>query len=431
MKRPFPRRTATALAALSLACALPLAAQEAGGVLMQFTLSQRLQTLTNPDLVPGEEDESSFSSNTNLGFSLSSVTRTDKLTLTLGGSLRHVDAPNADDDVAFGFQSPSAGLSYARIVGTNRLSAGINLAVSDISYLRSVTVADTDSTDPDGGIPDDTVIDIDDEYSTGTRRELGANAEIGFGVGGPVELGLSLNARSIRYSDAGPSYDDSDGYGLRGSWALALPPGVMLSGGLGYSQFKEDGSSTRDTWSLSNTLALQQARGTLSGTLGLSRIEEGTRSTIDVGWSQALPDGALGVNLGVTRAASGDAGLTGGLSWSQDLPNGRVKAALRHGFGANSDDQETRFTNASASLSHQLTPLTAMTLGVSYVRNEVSDSDSTTRQGALNAGVSHDLGQDWGLGAGYRHTVRREDGPDWAASDSLYLSLGRTFSVRY
>ncbi|MDO6587007.1 hypothetical protein Q4543_15950 [Salipiger sp. 1_MG-2023] len=428
MKHPRLWRNATALAALSLAFGLPLAAQDAGGVLMQFTLSQRLQSLTNPDLNPGEEDQSAFSSNTNLGFSLSSATRTDELTLTLGGSLRHVEAPDAEDDVSFGLKSPSASLSYARSVGTNSLSAGISLAESDISYLQSVSETDDiDNTDD----TDSPVIDIYDDYSFGTRTRLGAHAGLSFGVGGPTELGVSVNARSIRYSDAGSSYDDSDSYGLRGSWSLALTPAVTLSGGLGYSQFKEDGSAARDTWSLSSALASQQAHGTLSGTFGVTRIEEGTRSSVGLGWSQALPQGALEVTLGLTRPTSGNIGLTGGLSWSRDLPNSRIETSLRHGFAANSDDEETRFTNASASLSRQLTPLTDLTLGIGYVRNVVEDSDSTTSQGSFDAGISHALDQDWTLGAGYRHTHRREDDEDWAQSDSLYLSIGRAFSVRY
>lgn len=124
--------------------------------------------------------------------------------------------------------------------------------MSDISSLQSLSETETDDSDSP-------VIDIDDEYSFGTRTRTGAYAGLGFGQGGPAELGISANARSIRYTDAGSGYDDSDSHGLRASWSLLLSPGVTLSGALGYSQFKEDGSAARDTWSLTSGLASQVA----------------------------------------------------------------------------------------------------------------------------------------------------------------------------
>jgi uncharacterized protein (PEP-CTERM system associated) len=133
----------------------------------------------------------------------------------------------------------------------------------------------------------------------------------------------------------------------------------------------------------------------------------------------------------VTRAASGDSGLTGRVDWDHALPNGRLGASLAHGFATDDDDAETRYTNASANYQTPLGPLTTLDLGLSWVQNVSTEDDGETRQGALNAGVSHMLGQDWSLGAGYRRIHRRKDDADWAESDALYFSFAREFSVRY
>lgn len=408
--------------------ALPTLAQDSGGVWLRFNLSQRFEHQTNADLLPaGQSEGSTVRSNTSLGFSLSSATRTDQLSLSLGGSLRHVEAPQETDDVQFGFKSPSASLSWTHAVGDSQLTAGASLSRTDISYLQSQDISFL--TDDDTGT---VVVDIDNIYDSGTQTQIRANAGLRLGINGPIETGFFVNTRRLRYSDAGSSYDDSDTNAISARLSLRLDPALTLSGGLGFSRFDETDADARDTWTLSTSLARQGSRGRLSGSLNLAKIEEGTRSSLSLGWQQPLPDGAVNVSLGLTQAASGGSGLTGGLTWNSEiLPDIDASATLRHGFAANSDDQETRFTNASASLAAPLGALTSLNLGLNWVQNDVEDEDSDARQGSFNASISHELGQDWSLTTGYRRIHRREDDEDWAQSDILYLNVSRSFSVRY
>ncbi len=421
---------AAALLVAVMIPALPLIAQEDGGIELRATLTQRFERLTNASLDP-DSDGTTLRSNTGLGFVLTSGTRLDRVTLGFGGSLRRVDAPLDVDSTDFGFESPYANLRYARSVGDASFETGIGVNVEDISYLESLglTIVETD-TDTDT-VDDTPVVDLDERYGTGTRRRIRADAALRFGIDGPAELGLFANVHSIRYSDAGSSSEDSDSYGLRGLLSLALAPDLTLDGGLGYSQFRNDSDGQRDTWTMNLALARSLPRGTLSTSVRLTQTEDGTRSTAGLGWVQPLPEGSARASIGLTRATNGDLGLSGALHWDRSLPEGDVSASLGHGYAANDDDRETMYTNAALSLSRPLTRLTSLDLGVAYVQNEIVDTDTSNRQGEISAGISHQLGHDWSLGAGYRHIERRENDADWAGSDNLYLSIGRSFSVRY
>lgn len=440
---PTPGRVATgkaaaALAGLSVAIGLVAGAspaQEAGGVWLRLGLSQRAETLSNADLLPsGDGEGRTLRTDTGIEASISSITRTDRLVLSFGASLSYVEAPREQDDIRFDIQSPSASLSYVHAVGDRRLSARISVDESDLTYLRSQTVIFLPSDET--GIEEDTgsspVIDIENVYDTGTRRQSRANLGARFGIGSPVELGVSASARRLRYIDAGPSYEDSDTNNLRTTLSLRIAPALTFDGSLGVSRFNEEGSEARDTWSVSTALSRQGERGRLSASLNLAKVEEGTRSTVGIGWQLPLPNGRLAANLGFTRAASGSSGPTGGLSWAQEImPDINARAGLNHGFAANNDDRETRFTNASAAVSAPLGRLTALNLGLDWVQNDVSGGGDETRQGSLSLGISHELGQDWSLSTGYRRIHRRENDLDWAQSDNLYISVGRNFAVRF
>ncbi len=422
------------LAAVLLPLALPVAAQDGGhgGLWLRTDLSQRFELRRNADLDPGGEALTTTAS-TQLGMALSSETRTDRLALTFGASLRHAEGPDDDDDIAFGLKAPRAALRYSHNAGHASFQTGASLSVRDISYLETLTdlVLDEEGNlllDDDG----DLVIEIDERTGTGRRRQIGADAALRLGIGGPVEAGLSFAATATDYFDTGSGnrYTDSRSYRLNGTLGLQLAPGLRLNTGLGYRLFEEDGSDPRETWTLNNRLVRSLPRGQLSGSLNLAKLEEGTRTALSVGWNQPLPDGGLSFNLGATRAASGNTNLTGRFAWNRKLKDGTLSASLAQGVGENSDDEETRFTTAQANWSRSLTPLTGVTFGLVYARNIAAEGDRATRA-EFSAGIRHKLSEDWSLNAGYRRIGARDDGEDWAQSDSLYLSVGRSFATRF
>lgn len=408
---------------LAASPAAPLAAGEAGtgGVWLKTDLSQRFELRRNADLVPGGAGTTARS-DTRLGLTLSSETRSDRLALTLNSSLRHVTAPDAGDDLAFGLRDLGAALEYGHDVGHARFNAGASVRIDDISDLAPLTRLSVD----DNG---DGVIEIDDALATGRRRTIGAEASLRFGIDGPAEIGLSVGSIATDHFDTGTtsSHTDSRSHRLRGSLALQLAPDLRLSSALAFRRFEQDGGPRRDTWSLDNRLVRGLARGDLSASLSLTRVEEGTRTSLGLGWSQPLPDGRIAVTLGATRAAGGQSALTGRLSWRRTLPSGGISASVAQGFAANADDAETRFTHARIDWSHDLTALTRLDLGLAHLRN-VTGGTSTTRA-EFSAGIRHMLNEDWTLDAGYRRIGR--NGAGRAQSDSLYLSVGRSFATRF
>ena len=171
--------------------------------------------------------------------------------------------------------------------------------------------------------------------------------------------------------------------------------------------------------------------GSLSASLNLARIEEGTRATLSGGWARSLPGGRIAFDLGATRAAGGESGLTGSASWNHELKNGRIDARLRHGFAANSDDAESRVSSLSAGFTHALGPLTDMRFDLAYARTETASTGEETARKEFGAGLSHKLSEDWSLTLGYRRIYRRDEVTDWARSDSVHVTFGRAFSVRF
>jgi hypothetical protein len=421
------RRLGLALAGLAL-CAPPALAQEgeAGGLWLRLSLDQRLEAQRNADLAPDPEG-TTWRSSTRLGLALSSVTPTDTLVFSLNGALRATEAPRAVEDERFGLKEPSAALRYSHRAADARLEASLSASRRQIAYLRSLEeiLADLDAGDSFA------LEDLDEETGSGRRDSLQASAALRLGVSGPAELGFGLDATLLRYEDAGPSYLDSERFGARSDVILRLAPALSLRTALGYSRFEEKGESPRETWTLGSTLVQERPAGSLSARLDLAHIEEGTRATLGLGWERQRPDGALGLDLGVTRSAGGTLGLSGALNWRRDLPDGRLQAQLSQRFGADSDDRETRVTRVTAGYAKALDPLTDLSLDIAHVQTASPEDDGGQRRSEIGAALTRQLDPDWRLSLGYRHIWADEDDSGPAQSDTLYLSIGRSLAIRF
>lgn len=417
---------------------LPLAAQEvadSGGVWLRLSLSQRFEATENADLNLKSDGQTTRAS-TALSLALSSETRTDFIGLTLGGSLRYVEAPDSDDDVMFEFMAPRVELAYARSGRQSFLQTSLSAVTEEVSFLRSLT----DFLNEDGTLPDefetiDDLIDNADRDATGSRRTLGANAAMRFGIDGPIEGGFRLSASHTDHFDTDPTrFFDSETYSATGDLRLALTEQLTMTSSLGYTEFHQDGSPSRETWSLGLGLSQARPRGTLSFNLGARQVEEGTSYTLNTGWSTTLPGGdTLRFAIGGSRSADGTDALTGTLSYNRPLPRGSVSAQLRRGLSSGTEESEELFTLASLGLSHEFSPLTRGQIGLSWIDSENLALDERTRRGTLDLSISHQFVQDWQVSAGYRRTMLRETtmGSGWAESDSVYLNINRTFSHRF
>lgn len=433
--------------ALGFAFAVPAPAQEDGGTWLRLTANQRLSAVRNADLLPGGSD-SSWRADTALGLTLSSRTRTETLVFGLNGSLRHVEATNPQDDVSFGLKSPSVSLRYSRSAATSRFQAGVRASTEEISYLRSRlvlepifldTAGDPDTPDtpeteaPIAPVdPDAVLVSVLQDPDSGRRQVVAADTALTLGIGGPAQLSFSASTQDTRYIDtSGTGYRDSRAHSASAGMALHLSPVLRLNGRLGYRLFEQDGDSPRDTLSLSLGLNRPMPDGSMGASLSLTQIEEGTRSRIGVNWSQRTDNKRLSLDLGLSRSAAGEYGLSGGAAWAVTLPRTTLGASLNTGFGADDDDRETRFASLSTQLSHALGPMTDLSLNLSAAQSQATGGGGESLQWSAGASVSHRLNRDWAVNLGITHTSLRENSAAWAQSQSVFVSVGRSLSIRF
>ncbi|MFW2541566.1 hypothetical protein ACN2XU_02910 [Primorskyibacter sp. 2E107] len=433
----FAPRPLLAAGLALLGTALPLAAQErgeAGGVWLRFGITQRIEATQNADLSL-KSDGPTFGAETGLAFSLSSETRSDYLGLTIGTALRHVSAPDPDDDVSFGIKAPRVELSYRRNGAGSQFQSRLSAQVEDIAYLRGIAeFLNEDGTLPEGIETVEDLINLDDRRATGQRRTLAANSALRVGEGGPVEAGLRLTARHVDYFDTDPTlYFDSQRYALRGDVKLRLADNLTMTSQLGYAEYHEEGSALRETWDLGFGLSHERPRGSLSFSVSASQVEEGTSYSLSSGWAPKLANGSLSFSLGASRSANGTDAVTGGVSYSRKLPRGTLSAQLRRGLTSGTEDTEELFTLTSASYRHAFSPLTGMQFSLSYLDTKDLAAGARTNRGELGLGIQHRLSKEWAVNLGYRRVMLRETavGSGWAESDSVYVSMGRTFSHRF
>lgn len=398
---------------------------DAGGVVLTFGVQERFETTSNLGLDVTSRGRTN-QANTKLSFGVVSETQTSRLAFDVSGVLRAAIGPeHSGTDLSFDGPQLALGYDHSGANATLKLKAGIS--ESDVAYLRPLE----DFLDEDGQVvlPED----LADLTGTGTRRNSALNASVTWGDNAPVGFGLSAGFSALSYSDTtSPGLIDSHRSSLGGSMRFDLSDVTKATIDLKFSRFDDDAplSKSRDTISLETGLSQEMATGTLTGSLSAAKTEDGTRLGFTVGRNVDLPDGSLSANLGVSRAATGGANLTGSLGYQRDLPNGQINAQLRRGIGVGNDDTDRLITVLSLGYSHSLSPLSSLSLDLSYAENTVTATDSTVANTSFSATYSHALTEDWGLDLGYRQRIRDADGVGTADSSSVFLSLSRDFTFR-
>lgn len=392
---------------------LPATPQEDGGLRLTFGIAIRAETGSNLALdVPDEGDTSELS--TRLSFGLSDETRTGRISLNVNGALAFRDTPDGTEQ---GFENPSLRFAWGRSGARSALDVTVSLRESELDALRELVL------DPDTGeIAEDLI-------GEGTRREVGADVAYVFGEGEP--WGLTLGAGSTATTYQGDTTEpDRDTQRASALLRFAIDPATEATTALRWSTYKEDGDDRRDTLRIELGATRSLVRGSLSATLFAEETEDGTRSGLTLGRAVDLPAGRLSYSLGVTRAASGDANLTGAFDWRQDLARGSVSLGVRRSVGSGDDDEETLATSLNLGLTQDLGPLTGLTLGLTAAESEDTATGLVTRNTGFSATLTRSLPQDWALDAGYRHRARDEDGTGRATSDSVFLELRRSLDWR-
>lgn len=460
MKTSRPGRLTTAALSLAAITATPLLAQEGTGIRGNLSFSTGLEVSDNPSL-SATPDGTTLTSVTNLGFSLTSETRVDRLRFTMGAGIEGEDGGSTTDADALDLQRSNIGLSYVREGISSRLALSGRYDEANLD-------------DEVFGFFVDGVFDPDAlivEGGTRTRTRLGADFSTGRDA--PFGVDLSFGVSSNEYNDTSdPELVNRDSRRLSATARFSINPTTTarLTSTYRQTEIEDLLDTTRTTQSLgagvtaeTNTglevsadLTLDSAE-TLNGTtvaseddgVGLSfgvvqprpdgqfeatissRVDNsGRRTSASLTRSFDLPTGGLSLSLGVVGQEDESIELTTRVGYSREAAGGRLTANLVQSPSTNDGEA---FLNTSLGLGYEapINSISSWSADFSYGSAALIggiDGDARTSAGVR---YSRDLNADWSLNAGLRHVRISEEGADSRTSNTLFVNVGRDFSFGF
>ena len=428
MTRP-KYKTLTLSAALMLggisAVAVPLWAQqttpELRGIQLRFDLDIGIESQTNRTLDvtdPGTTTEA----RTGLTVGVLSATRNERFAFDLGGEVRGLDGPTSDES---GFVNPFAFLSYDRSSASSRLSLSGSVRESDLNN--------------DGFEFDEDTLAFTFVEGSATRRTSNLSAEMNFRDDAPFGYGVLARYRENTFSSGlatgvtGSTLNDTERLTFGVTARFEFNEVTRLNSALTYASFEEDNvAGTRETWTLTNDLTIERPRGNLTFGFDITDTPEGTRVASNVGRSLAYPLGIVSGRIGLTRGASGETFINGGLNLTRELPNGNLNLDLARTISSGSlEDTEQLSTSLRVGYLHELTRLSSLSVDFNWAEVEQTDAGTDTTNASIEATYRRELTQDWGMNAGVRHRFP-DDGVNGSTnSNEVFLNLRRTFLTRF
>lgn len=437
----------TATLTLSVATlAAPALGQEGSGRQGVLSFSQGFEFSDNPDLVtnPGGD---SLISRTSLGLALSSETRVQRLSFSIGTEIVGDIFGETDDD--FQFDNYTAELQYAR--------AGAN---SELAFSASYRDVDLDDEVFDTG----TEIIID----TGTVKSTRLGVDVRTGIEGPFGMDVSAGYFDKEYANTlDPDLIDSTTVNLDAVTYFRVAPNLAFRGLAGIEDIDEaDGTQTSNTYvgvgvegdtagglnfvgdilfdrsevtgsptedGVGVELGVTQDR--VNGTIGFelaSRVDDaGRRSSVRVNRSYERPDGGLAFSLGVVDQEGDDSlRLIGGLDYTRETPRGGLTASLSQDAGT-SDGMAVLNTGIAVSYAQDINSVSGWEASVEYfANNELGTSDDDNRAAATLA-YTRDLTADWGMRTGVEHQRVSEAGGSARSSNTLFFSIERDITFGF
>ena len=94
------------------------------------------------------------------------------------------------------------------------------------------------------------------------------------------------------------------------------------------------------------------------------------------------------------------------------------------------DNGERQITAVSVDWSRQLNTFANLGINAGFVRSEDTGSGAIVDNADLAASLGYTLAEDWSLNLGYRYRMRDETAVGSATSNSVFATVGRSFSFR-
>lgn len=450
--------------------ALSATAQDgAGGLQMFIDVNQRAEHDTNNGLTPGgEEDTTSLT--TNLTFGLTSETRIDKLSVSLGGALRFINGPD-QSGTDFELDDPTLRFSFARDTGNSAFDLSGSYRRSPVEFTRPFT----DFLDPDTGdivLPDD----LDDLEGTGTRISQSLSGSIELFKDAPAGITLRFSQSELRYSnttDTGLFRNERLNLGadirltfsdvLEGKFSISqdtyeaedadltdretnaysfgleyqASPRLTLNGRVGYSRTETlEGIGLARTTDVENGVTFrfsadyEMVNGSLGATITSNVDQNARRNTFEIERDLDLTNGSISASIGLTRGSANNTEVIGSLAWNRELPTGNLSARINRSVRTSNDDDERLTTALSVTYSHDINELSSLSLSTAYAESDLLGGGDQSTNFNASATYSYELTADWNLNAGYTYRRNKDDGEDSAVNHSIFLGVGRRFNLR-
>ncbi len=458
MKISRPGRLTTAALSLAAMTAAPVLAQDGTGVRGKLSFSTGLEVSDNPSLVT-TPDGTTLTSVTNLGFSVSSETRVDRFSFSVGAGIEGKDGGATTEADALDVRRSNIALGYTR--------EGIN---SRLSLSGRYDEANLD--DDVFGFFIDGVFDPDALIvEGGTRERTQFSADFSTGIDAPFGVDLSLGLSSNDFVDTVDSeLNDSDARRLSAIARFSINPSTTarLTGKYNRTDV-DDLAESRRTQSIGAGVTTQMNTGLeISADLSLDTAEtlistdtekqdgvglsfgvsqprpdgaislnlssqidnSGRRTSINVSRDFDLPTGGLSLSLGVVDQEDLDLELTTRVEYTREAPGGTLTANLVQSPSTSDGDA---FLNTSLGLGYvaPINSISSWSADFSYgAASQFGEEDGDART-AAGVQYSRDLNEDWALNAGLRHVRISEDGEDSRTSNTLFLNVGRDFSFGF
>ena len=423
-----------------------------GGTTLTFGIETSLSVSDNYNLAlvaPG----TSTILDTTLSFGYLTETAIDRFAFDIDGVVRAADIPGVGGDIRF--DDVNADVSYSREGANSRISATASYSRVNLDFLDPFELAD--------------LSDADLINSSGTRTSRTARVIFETGTSGPLGFGIELGTEVLGYSDtADPGLFDSRTDDIALTSRLRLSPVAEARVRLSQEDYSDEGliPADRTTRDLSVGVLYELSPiNTLDAIVGVSKIDdattgasrggfgtliltralpngtagvvldrsfgiEGGRTTLSVNRSMDLPSGTLAYSLGATRGELGGTEVVGSVAYSQTLARGTFTASLDRAVDSTDAGNDELTTTANLGYTTALTPLANLSLELDYVEVDDAGTVTGTNRTALRAEYTHELTPDWDLSAGYEHQRESTEGSGTANSNTVFLTLGREFSIR-
>lgn len=425
----FVGHTALATGILAFVLSAPAVGQQTGGVTTEFTLSQGFETQSNPTLAPDNNDVRSVF-NTDLGFSIASVTRRSEIRLGLGARARYAFGDLDSDEKGFDFGRENANLRYRYTAPDFSLTANLRYLQDDVSFLDFEDLITVD----DGG---NIIIDEDatEISGSGTRRNITYRLSAQFREDQRFGWGASFSGSDLTYSDVtSASLEDTSSRNAALNAHFEFTPTLRLDSRLSHTTRDTDGSTEGSTNALSlNLQAVRSDAFTLRSGLTFANPDtNASRTTATIG-AQLRPSelSQLTFDIGGTVSDDFNTELEARLNYRvQPTSQSVFEVSINSGITDNNDNEQVRSTVGTIGYDLALTSLSRLSLDMFFVDENVLATDATTGETSARIQYSRQMNKDWVLAVGANYINRRETGQSDATSEELFINISRAWSGR-